>query len=79
MRGLFQLAKCHLDLVLVSDEAACLKNNLIDTSGAEKLQTNASEVKRGQNPLREPETNTTIVQPTVIVFVHAIRVVNTLI
>ena len=56
MRRLFQLARCHLDLVLVSDKVGCLKDNLIDNSGGEKSQRNANEVKRGQNPSREVET-----------------------
>ena len=36
-RRLFQLTRCHIDLVLVSDEVGHLKNNLIDTSGADKV------------------------------------------
>ena len=36
-RKLFQLARYHLDLALVSDTVGRLKNNLIDTLGAEKV------------------------------------------
>ena len=43
MRRLFQLKKYHLDLALVSDEVGCLKNNLIDTSQAEKVTNNCKQ------------------------------------
>ena len=60
-RRLFQLMRCNLDLILVSDEVGCLKNNLIDTLRAEKVTNKCQKkVKRHQNPPREVETNTTI-------------------
>ena len=56
MRRLFQLTRCHLDLVLVSDKVGCLKNNLIDTSPAEKVtnkckqsETRSKSTSRGRN------------------------------
>ena len=52
-RRLFQLARRHLDLVLVSNEVGCLR---LTPRELKKLQTNANEVK---TPPREVETNTT--------------------
>ena len=46
-RRLFQLARWHLDLALVSDEVGCLR---LTPRELKKLQTNANEVKRGQKP-----------------------------